>query len=200
MTSLPGKILLATDGSEVAAEAAGELAGAPAPSCTSCMWRDFVPASTGAAIATTKALPEVRRRFDGVAVRGTVAVGSVSDLVFLLGRETTAEEVNPPCERRPRPSVTGRSSASSPKVRSSPAASWGSAGVGGPARHDPRGRRRSGEGDVLVRQRVGLHQPDSPASITGTRLEGGACRCSDIVRIARLLPPSPYPGAPHSPP
>jgi glyceraldehyde 3-phosphate dehydrogenase len=55
---------------------------------------NFVPASTGAAIATTKALPEVQGRFDGVALRGPVAVGSISDLVFLLGRETTAEEVN----------------------------------------------------------------------------------------------------------
>jgi glyceraldehyde 3-phosphate dehydrogenase len=55
---------------------------------------NFVPASTGAAIATTKALPEVQGRFDGVAVRGPVAVGSISDLVFLLGRETTTEEVN----------------------------------------------------------------------------------------------------------
>jgi glyceraldehyde 3-phosphate dehydrogenase len=55
---------------------------------------NFVPASTGAAIATTKALPEVQGRFDGVAVRGPVAVGSISDLVFLLGRETTVEEVN----------------------------------------------------------------------------------------------------------
>jgi glyceraldehyde 3-phosphate dehydrogenase len=55
---------------------------------------NFVPASTGAAIATTKALPEVQERFDGVAVRGPVAVGSISDLVFLLGRETTAEEIN----------------------------------------------------------------------------------------------------------
>ncbi len=55
---------------------------------------NFVPASTGAAIATTKALPEVQGCFDGVAVRGPVAVGSISDLVFLLGRETTAEEVN----------------------------------------------------------------------------------------------------------
>jgi glyceraldehyde 3-phosphate dehydrogenase len=55
---------------------------------------NFVPASTGAAIATTKALPEMRGRFDGVAVRGPVAVGSISDLVFVLGRETTAEEIN----------------------------------------------------------------------------------------------------------
>jgi glyceraldehyde 3-phosphate dehydrogenase len=33
-------------------------------------------------------------RFDGVAVRGPVIVGSLSDLVFLLSRATTPDEVN----------------------------------------------------------------------------------------------------------
>jgi glyceraldehyde 3-phosphate dehydrogenase len=55
---------------------------------------NFVPASTGAAIAATKVLPELEGRFDGVAVRGPVTVGSLSDLVFVLARETTVEEVN----------------------------------------------------------------------------------------------------------
>ena len=55
---------------------------------------NFVPASTGAAKATGRALPQVQGRFDGVAVRGPVPVGSISDLVFSLGRETTAEEIN----------------------------------------------------------------------------------------------------------
>lgn len=55
---------------------------------------NFVPASTGAAKATARALPQVGGRFDGVAVRGPVPVGSVSDLVFSLKRETTAEEIN----------------------------------------------------------------------------------------------------------
>ncbi|RIK43009.1 MAG: type I glyceraldehyde-3-phosphate dehydrogenase [Chloroflexi bacterium] len=55
---------------------------------------NFVPASTGAAIATTKALPEMQGRFDGVAVRGPVPVGSLSDLVFVLERETTVAEIN----------------------------------------------------------------------------------------------------------
>ncbi len=55
---------------------------------------NFVPTSTGAAIATTKALPELEGKFDGVAVRGPIPVGSVSDLVFLTEQETTAEEVN----------------------------------------------------------------------------------------------------------
>jgi glyceraldehyde 3-phosphate dehydrogenase len=53
-----------------------------------------VPTSTGAAIATTKALPQYEGRFDGVAVRGPVAVGSLADIVFLTERETTVEEVN----------------------------------------------------------------------------------------------------------
>jgi glyceraldehyde 3-phosphate dehydrogenase len=54
----------------------------------------FVPASTGAAVAATKALPELEGRFDGVAVRGPVPVGSLSDLVLVLARETTVAEIN----------------------------------------------------------------------------------------------------------
>ena len=45
-------------------------------------------------MATTKALPQYEGKFDGVAVRGPVAVGSLSDLVFLTERDTTAEAVN----------------------------------------------------------------------------------------------------------
>jgi glyceraldehyde 3-phosphate dehydrogenase len=55
---------------------------------------NFVPLSTGAAKATGRALPQVQGRFDGVAIRGPVPVGSISDLVFSLGRETTVDEVN----------------------------------------------------------------------------------------------------------
>ena len=42
---------------------------------------NFVPTSTGAAAATVRALPEFRGRFDGVAVRGPVAIGSLADIV-----------------------------------------------------------------------------------------------------------------------
>jgi glyceraldehyde 3-phosphate dehydrogenase len=56
--------------------------------------QNFVPSSTGAAHATAKALPAMQGRFDGVAVRGPVVVGSLSDVVFVLERETTPEEVN----------------------------------------------------------------------------------------------------------
>ena len=33
-------------------------------------------------------------RFDGVSVRGPVAVGSISDVVFVVARDTTVDEVN----------------------------------------------------------------------------------------------------------
>ena len=56
--------------------------------------QNFVPSSTGAATATAKALPAMQGRFDGVSVRGPVVVGSLSDVVFVLERDTTSEEVN----------------------------------------------------------------------------------------------------------
>lgn len=55
---------------------------------------NLVPTTTGAAVATTKALPQYEDKFDGVAVRAPVPVGSLSDLVFLTERETTVSEVN----------------------------------------------------------------------------------------------------------
>ena len=55
---------------------------------------NFVPTSTGAAIATTKVLPQYQGVFDGVAVRGPVIVGSIADIIFLTKRETSVQEVN----------------------------------------------------------------------------------------------------------
>jgi len=55
---------------------------------------NMIPTTTGAAIATTKAIPDLENKFDGLAVRVPVIVGSLSDLTMLVGRETTIEEVN----------------------------------------------------------------------------------------------------------
>ncbi len=41
-----------------------------------------------------RALPVIQGRFDGVAIRGPVVVGSLSDLVFVLSRDSTPEELN----------------------------------------------------------------------------------------------------------
>lgn len=55
---------------------------------------NFVPTSTGAAKATTIALPQYNGKFDGVAIRGPVPVGSIADLVFVTERDVTVDEVN----------------------------------------------------------------------------------------------------------
>lgn len=54
----------------------------------------LVPASTGAAIATTKVLPQLVDKFDGIAIRTPVPVGSISDITFLAAKNTSAEEIN----------------------------------------------------------------------------------------------------------
>ena len=55
---------------------------------------DISPSSTGAAISATKAIPEMKGLFDGVAVRVPVPVGSLIDLTFISKRKTTVEEIN----------------------------------------------------------------------------------------------------------
>jgi glyceraldehyde 3-phosphate dehydrogenase len=55
---------------------------------------NLVPTSTGAAKATTRAVPELAGRFDGIAVRAPIPVGSIADIVFVAARPTTAGEVN----------------------------------------------------------------------------------------------------------
>jgi glyceraldehyde 3-phosphate dehydrogenase len=55
---------------------------------------NLVPATTGAAIATTRALPEYAGRFDGMAIRAPIPVGSIADLTFVASRRTSVDEVN----------------------------------------------------------------------------------------------------------
>jgi glyceraldehyde 3-phosphate dehydrogenase len=55
---------------------------------------NLVPTSTGAAQATIRAVPEIGGRFDGIAVRAPIPVGSIADIVFVASRPVTASEVN----------------------------------------------------------------------------------------------------------
>ena len=55
---------------------------------------NIVPASTGAASAIGKVIPELNGRMEGTAMRVPVPTGSVVDLVLELGRATTVEEIN----------------------------------------------------------------------------------------------------------
>ncbi|MDP9243288.1 MAG: type I glyceraldehyde-3-phosphate dehydrogenase, partial [Actinomycetota bacterium] len=55
---------------------------------------NIVPASTGAAKATSLALPQLKGKMDGTALRVPVPDGSVTDLVCILNRDATVEEIN----------------------------------------------------------------------------------------------------------
>ena len=55
---------------------------------------NIVPTSTGAAIAVTQVLPDLKGLFDGLSVRVPTIVVSLTDFTFLLKTKTSAEEVN----------------------------------------------------------------------------------------------------------
>ncbi len=55
---------------------------------------NIVPTTTGAAIATTETIPDLKGKFDGLSIRVPTPIVSLSDLTFVLKRATTAEEVN----------------------------------------------------------------------------------------------------------
>ncbi|WP_183097910.1 type I glyceraldehyde-3-phosphate dehydrogenase [Nocardioides pelophilus] len=55
---------------------------------------NIVPTSTGAAKAIGLVLPELKGKLDGYALRVPTPTGSLTDLSFEAGRETSVEEVN----------------------------------------------------------------------------------------------------------
>jgi glyceraldehyde 3-phosphate dehydrogenase len=56
--------------------------------------QNITPTSTGAAIAAAKAIPGMKDKFDGLAVRVPVPAGSIIDFTFVAERPTSVEEVN----------------------------------------------------------------------------------------------------------
>jgi len=57
-------------------------------------YTNIIPTTTGAAIATTEAIPDLKGIFDGRALRVPVIVGSISDITMVLKKKTTVEELN----------------------------------------------------------------------------------------------------------
>jgi glyceraldehyde 3-phosphate dehydrogenase len=55
---------------------------------------NVIPTSTGAAKAIGLVIPEMKGRLDGISMRVPVSDGSVVDLIAVVGRETTKDEVN----------------------------------------------------------------------------------------------------------
>jgi glyceraldehyde 3-phosphate dehydrogenase len=55
---------------------------------------NMIPTTTGAAKAISLAIPELKGKLDGYAMRVPVPTGSATDLTVQLGREVTKDEVN----------------------------------------------------------------------------------------------------------
>ena len=55
---------------------------------------NIVPTTTGAAIAVTLTLPQLKNKFDGLSIRVPTPVVSLSDVTALLKRNVTVEEIN----------------------------------------------------------------------------------------------------------
>ena len=55
---------------------------------------NLVPTTTGAALATTRALPQYAGLFDGIALRAPIPIGSIADITLLASRNTSVDEVN----------------------------------------------------------------------------------------------------------
>lgn len=55
---------------------------------------NIIPASTGAAKATTLAVTSLKDKFDGIALRVPVPAGSLADVTFIAKRDTSVGEIN----------------------------------------------------------------------------------------------------------
>jgi glyceraldehyde 3-phosphate dehydrogenase len=55
---------------------------------------NIVPTTTGAAVAVTLTLPQLKDKFDGLSIRVPTPVVSLSDVTALLKKDVTVEEVN----------------------------------------------------------------------------------------------------------
>lgn len=55
---------------------------------------NLVPTSTGAAIAATEALPQLKNKFDGLSFRIPLSTVSLSDITLLLKKRVTVKQVN----------------------------------------------------------------------------------------------------------
>jgi glyceraldehyde 3-phosphate dehydrogenase len=56
--------------------------------------QNIVPTTTGAAVATTETIPELKGLFDGLAIRVPTALVSISDITAVLKKKTTRQEIN----------------------------------------------------------------------------------------------------------
>jgi len=55
---------------------------------------NMIPTTSGATISVAEAIPDLKRKMDGLAIRVPIACGSIVDFVAELNKEATAEQIN----------------------------------------------------------------------------------------------------------
>jgi len=55
---------------------------------------NIVPTTTGAAVATTKTVPSLKGKFDGMAIRVPTPVGSICDIVYITNKRVDKKKIN----------------------------------------------------------------------------------------------------------
>jgi len=55
---------------------------------------NIIPTTTGAAVATALTIPSLKDKFDGISVRVPVVCGSLVDIVVLLKKDATVDQIN----------------------------------------------------------------------------------------------------------
>ena len=56
--------------------------------------QNISPSTTGAAVAVTRAIKELKGKFDGLAIRVPAVTGSIADITFVSKRKTSVNEIN----------------------------------------------------------------------------------------------------------
>jgi len=56
--------------------------------------QNIVPTSTGAAVAVTQVVPELKGKMNGIAMRVPIVDGSVIDFTFIANKKTSVKEIN----------------------------------------------------------------------------------------------------------
>ena len=133
---------------------------------------NLIPTSTGAAKAIGLVIPELDGKLNGIAVRAPVITGSVVDLVCEVSRDTSVEEVTAAfAERADTGPLEGILKYNDDPIVSTDIVDLALL-VGVRRTADDGGGPPSGQGRVLVRQRVGLLQPGGGPG--GARARRGA--------------------------
>ena len=118
----------------------------------------IVPTSTGASRAVGEVLPQLAGRLEGIALRVPVPVGSIVDLVAVLDRDVTTDEVNDAFD------VASHDKSYRDVLRYTDRALVSHDIVGNPAScvfsaRDTMASAESRQGLGLVRQRMGICEP-----------------------------------------